>query len=69
MKIHEILEQYAIYGEKPNFMPGLLVMNVLNHNSEGGTKEDLEIVKAEGYLDNPKRYKVRVTIEYEPYYD
>lgn len=65
MKIHEILEQHAVYDGKPNFMPGSLVVDVLNHNSYGGTEQDRMDALKSGDMQNPKRYLVRVTVEYE----
>jgi len=63
--IHEILEQDAIYDGKPAFPPGGMLVGLLNYYALGGTRQDMEVLRASGEYPNPKRYRVRLTIEYE----
>lgn len=67
MIIDSVIEQNAIFeGDKPWFMDGLLVMTVLNHKAiGGGSLKDLAECKAEGTYDDPRLYKVRITVAYE----
>lgn len=67
MIVDSVLEQHAIFeGDKPWFTDGFLVLTVLNHKSiGGGTLKDLAERKAEGTYDDPRLYKVRITVAYE----
>lgn len=65
MVVHEILEQHAIFDGSPEFMDGSLIINTLNHNSYGGSPALMREAEADADMKNPKRYIVRVTIEYE----
>lgn len=65
MLVHEVLEQHAIYDGKPDFMDGPLIINTLNHNSYGGTPSVMREANSDPEMKNPRRYLVRVTIEYE----
>ena len=65
MKIVEVAEQNAVFDGKPDFMPMGLVMNVLNYNSYGGTGVAVVAAKAEGEMDDPRLFRVRVTVEVE----
>lgn len=65
MRVHEVLEQHAIYDGNPDFMDGSLIINTLNHNSYGGTPAVMREANSDPEMKNPRRYLVRVTIEYE----
>ncbi|KGA24934.1 hypothetical protein AO825_08410 [Pectobacterium brasiliense] len=65
MWVHEILEQHAIFDGKPDFMDGSLIINTLNHKSYGGTPAAMRESNSDPDMKDPKRYLVRVTIEYE----
>lgn len=67
MIVDSVLEQHAIFeGDKPWFMDGMLVLTVLNYHSlGGGTLKDLAECKANCSFDDPRLYKVRITVAYE----
>lgn len=69
--IEHVMQQDAIFDGRPEFVDVSLVMNVLNHNSFGGTKKDLLEMRASPQ-DFParhglKRYKVTICVYAEPY--
>lgn len=65
-QIVEIVEQNAIYDKRKEFMSGSLLINILNHNAYGGTKQDLAEGIASGELSSEaKLYKTRIIIEVE----
>lgn len=68
-KIHEILEQDAVYDGKPSFAPGGMIMDVLNYYALGGTRQRAQELRDSGEAPNAKRYMVRVTIETDEYPD
>jgi len=63
MEVKDIIEQNAIFDGEPDFLPFAACLYLLNHNSFGGTPKDFKEAKEE--LDNPRRYRVRLTLEYE----
>lgn len=48
-----------------DFMDGSLIINTLNHKSYGGTPATMREANSDPDMKDPKRYLVRVTIEYE----
>lgn len=64
MKLAEIAEQDAVFDGEPDFMPIGAVMNLLNYNAYGGTWADQAEARESGDMNNPIRYRVRVTVEY-----
>ncbi len=65
MQLVDVWEQNAVFDGKPDFMPGSLVMNVLNHNAYGGTRSDAKEAAENGEMANPKLFRVRVKVEVE----
>lgn len=59
---HEILETTIISGEglRPHFPDMTIPFSIVTHYQYSS----IEDAKADGY-DDPKKYKVRMTIEYE----
>lgn len=62
-KLVEVCEQNAVFDGKPNFMPMNLVMNVLNHNAYGGTRQDAKDAADTGEMADPRLFTVRVKVE------
>lgn len=63
--IKDIIEQHAIYDGEPDIQPLNMAINLLNHNSYGGTPDDLVWAQNDADLSNPKRYKVTLTLSVE----
>lgn len=61
----EVWEQNAVFDGRPDFVDGSLVMNVLNHNSYGGTRQDVVDAAENGDMENPKLFRVRVSVHIE----
>ena len=63
--IIDIVEQHAIYDGKPNLQPLGMAINMLNYHAFGGSPNDLIEAKKDRSLENPKRYKVKLTLSIE----
>lgn len=62
----DIVEQCAIFDGKPEFsLPLAAVVNLLNFHSFGGTPCDMEEATRDKDIDNPKRYRVTLRLDYE----
>lgn len=62
-ELKEILEQDAIFDGKLDLMPMSLAINILNHNSWGGTPDDMREAAKE--IDNPRRYRITLALYVE----
>lgn len=71
--LEHVMQQDAIFDGRPEFVDVSLVMNVLNHNSFGGTKRELLEMRANPInypnMHGLKRYKVTICVYAEPYND
>jgi len=62
----DIVEQCAIFDGKPDFsVPLSAAINLLNFYSFGGTPDDMDVAVKDKNIDNPKRYKVTLRLDYE----
>lgn len=62
---HDIIQQNAIFDGKPDFIPTSAAICLLNHHSYGGTPNDFKEAVEDDQLEDPRRYKVTMTIEVE----
>ena len=64
-RLVDVAQQDAIFDGRPNFASLYDVINKLNQHAAGGTPKDLERIKKQGKMENPKRYRVQLHLYVE----